>query len=110
MLICGFCGDKDIHETLRILQPFVTHALAVKTTNPRSLGPGELAANLEAVGIPATPCATLPVALDRAAATGEYDVLICGSLFLAGEALAALNAYPWPADRLAAAELLHPVC
>ena len=34
------------------------------------------------------------------------DTLICGSLFLAGEALAELDAFPWQADRFDAAEIL----
>ena len=33
--------------------------------------------------------------------------LVCGSLFLAGEALAALGAFPWAADRFDAAEILR---
>jgi hypothetical protein len=48
----------------------------------------------------------LPAAL--AAADGEVRTLICGSLFLAGEALVLLGAYPWDGDvRFDAAELLH---
>ncbi len=34
------------------------------------------------------------------------DTLICGSLFLAGEALAELGAFPWQTDRFDAAEIL----
>ncbi|MGN0854378.1 MAG: bifunctional folylpolyglutamate synthase/dihydrofolate synthase [Kiritimatiellia bacterium] len=107
-LICGFCGDKDVNETLRILKPFVARAFAVKTANPRALNPEELAGRLAAVGIPAEPCAALSEALARADDPDGRTILICGSLFLAGEALVALKAYPWPADRLDAAELLRP--
>lgn len=107
-LICGFCGDKDIDETLRILKPFVSRANAVKTNNPRSLAPEALAAHLAAVGIPAEPAESLSVALKQADTPDSRTVLICGSLFLAGEALVALHAYPWPTDRFDASELLSP--
>ena len=105
-LICGFCGDKDVDETLRILKPYVSRAVAVRTGNPRSLAPEELAARLVSVGIPAEPCGSLDAAIGRAAASGDRTVLVCGSLFLAGEALVALGAYPWPTDRFDASELL----
>jgi hypothetical protein len=48
----------------------------------------------------------LPAAL--ADADGEVRTLICGSLFLAGEALVLLGAYPWGDEvRFDASELLH---
>jgi len=34
-------------------------------------------------------------------------VLVCGSLFLAGAALVALDAFPWPCDRRDMNELLR---
>ena len=102
-LIAGFCGDKDIDATLQILKPLISRAFAVKTSNPRSLSPAEIAAKMNAAGIPATPCYSLPDAIDRSSG----QTLICGSLFLAGEALVALNVYPWPATRLDPSELLR---
>ena len=107
-LVCGFCGDKDIDETLRLLKPHVARALAVRTGNPRSVSPGALAAHLAALGIPSEPCASLRDALSAAEKPENAGILVCGSLFLAGEALVALGAYPWPADRFDASELLRP--
>jgi hypothetical protein len=49
-------------------------------------------------------CTSLSEALDR---SGPGTTLVCGSLFLAGEALAELGAYPWPADRSDPNELLR---
>ena len=113
-LVCGFCGDKDIDETLRILKPHVARALAVRTNNPRSLSSEELVARLSAAGIPAEPFASLGAALaalDRPVSrSAGVSALVCGSLFLAGEALVALGAYPWPTDRFDASELLRPAC
>lgn len=103
-LIAGFCGDKDIDATLQILKPLVSRAFAVKTSNPRSLPPSEIAAKMNAAGIAAAPCASLQEAMARSSG----QTLICGSLFLAGEALVALGAYPWPSSRLDPSESLKP--
>ena len=115
-LIAGFCGDKDVDETLRILAPLVGKGIAVRTNNPRSLAPEELAQKMESAGISAISCDSIRLALEKLGSvpkkTGSVpkceavDVLICGSLFLAGEALAALGAFPWQTDRFDAAEIL----
>ena len=115
-LVAGFCGDKDVDETLRILAPLVKKGIAVRTNNPRSLDPAELARKMESAGISAISCDSVQLALEKlgsvpkktGAVPGDeaVDVLICGSLFLAGEALAALGAFPWQTDRFDAAEIL----
>jgi dihydrofolate synthase/folylpolyglutamate synthase len=115
-LVAGFCGDKDVDETLRILAPLVKKGIAVRTNNPRSLDPVELARKMESAGISAISCDSVQLALEKLGSvpkiTGSVpkceavDVLICGSLFLAGEALAALGAFPWQTDRFDAAEIL----
>ena len=46
ILVAGFCGDKDADRVLRILGPFVRHAFAVHTGNPRSLSATETAARM----------------------------------------------------------------
>ena len=91
-LIAGFCGDKAVGEVLSILAPLVSRAYAVKTANPRSLPAEEVAALMRAASIPAEPCASLTEAF---ASVSSEPVLVCGSLFLAGEALVKLGAYPW---------------
>ena len=108
-LIAGFCGDKDVDETLRILAPLVGKGIAVRTNNPRSLAPEELARKMESAGIPAISCDSIHLALEKMGSVPSgsgADALICGSLFLAGEALAELDAFPWQADRFDAAEIL----
>ncbi len=123
-LIAGFCGDKDVGEVLSILAPLVTRGFAVKTNNPRSLSAEETAAKMREAGIDAVACPSLKEAIRRASpAPGTRHqrrsrastsggaaqaplTLICGSLFLAGEALAELGAFPWQADRFDAAEIL----
>ena len=103
-LIAGFCGDKDVREVLRILKPVVGRAIAVRTNNPRSLSAEELAAMMREEGIAAAAAASLPEAI---AMSGDDQTLICGSLFLAGEALVALGAYPYSADRFDPSEQLR---
>lgn len=102
-LVFGACADKDVDRVLMILKPFVTCAIAVKTTNPRSLSATALAAKMNSLGIETTPAATLDEAL---ALTLGAPTLIAGSLFLAGEAVVRLGAYPWGEGRFDPAEKL----
>ena len=104
-LVCGFCGDKDIGEVLSILAPLVKKGLAVKTNNPRSLSAEETAAKMRAAGIDASPCGSLREAIEHSNNPNTRTV-VCGSLFLVGEALVELGAYPWGASRFDPAELL----
>ena len=118
-LICGFCGDKDVDEVLSILAPLVKKGYAVRTNNPRSLSAEESAAKMRAVGIDAVACDSLKEAIRLSSRNAEHwpseatqpkayalRTLICGSLFLAGEALVELGAYPWGPVRFDKAELL----
>lgn len=106
-LVSGFCGDKDVAAVLRTLSPLVARGYAVKTSNPRSLSAAETAARMRAAGIDATACASLDEALAHSGAASAAkeqvaaapSALVAGSLFLAGEALAALGAVPAPSDR-----------
>lgn len=102
-LIFGACGDKDIGEVLSILAPFARRGFAVKTNNPRSLSAEETAAKMRAAGIEAEACSSFEDARQK---TRGERTLICGSLFLAGEALVALGAYPWGEARFDPAERL----
>ena len=103
-LVCGFCGDKDVNEVLSILAPFAKKGFAVRTNNPRSLSAEETAAKMRAAGIDAEACGSLADARRKA---GGTTTVICGSLFLAGEALVELGAYPWGSVRYDPAEKLR---
>ena len=111
-LICGFCGDKDVGEVLSILKPIVKKGYAVRTNNPRSLPAEETAAKMRAAGIDAVACGSLGEAMRLAGRETEdgrrieRKTLICGSLFLAGEALVELDAYPWGGSRFDPSEAL----
>lgn len=102
-LIAGFCGDKDVDAVLTILAPLVNQAFAVKTNNQRSLSAEDTAKKMCDHGIDARSVASLSEAISL---SGDMPTLICGSLFLAGEALVRLGGYPWQASRFDMAELL----
>ena len=112
-LIFGACGDKDVGEVLSILAPVAKKGYAVKTNNPRSLSAEDTAAKMRAAGIDAVACGSLGEAIGRTGrkaeggGPGERRTLVCGSLFLAGEALVELGAYPWGDARFDPAELLR---
>ena len=110
-LIAGFCGDKDVGQVLAILAPLVGKAFAVRTNNPRSLSAEDAAAKMRAAGMDAVACVSLRTAIRQAAQTPADGLrpvtLVCGSLFLAGEALVALGAYPESADRFDLPEALQ---
>ena len=111
-LVAGFCGDKDVGKVLATLSPLVARGYAVQTNNPRSLPAAETAAKMRAAGIEAEACGSLRAALDAArgrdAAGRRRTTLVCGSLFLAGEALVELGAYPWPAGPFDPSEAFSP--
>ena len=108
-LVAGFCGDKDVDGVLRTLAPHVSRGFAVMTNNPRSLSADETAARMRAAGIEGEACGSLAAALSRSRGNGGDPTLVCGSLFLAGEALVELGAYPWgDASRVDPSEALRP--
>jgi dihydrofolate synthase / folylpolyglutamate synthase len=96
--IAGFCGDKDIAAYLHRIAPLATCAFAVPVRNPRTLTPGQTLGQMNIAGLrDATDCASLEEALSRAntwAKNNNGVIVICGSLFLAGEALQLFKALP----------------
>ncbi len=112
-LVAGFCGDKDVLAYLRVLAPVVKRAWGVAMANARSLTAPQTVGMMRMAGIgEADAGKSIPETLDMArewAREADGVVLVCGSLFLAGEALVALDAFPWACDRSDANELLKEV-
>lgn len=94
-VVCGFCGDKDVSASLRILREVSDVGFAVPIRNPRSLPPERTAELMRGAGF-AEACAfnSLAEALECA----QDGTLVCGSLFLAGEALEDLGWVSRPSD------------
>ncbi|MCP3735292.1 bifunctional folylpolyglutamate synthase/dihydrofolate synthase [Sphingomonas sp. RP10(2022)] len=88
VLVLGMLANKDAAGVLRILAPSVARLVAVPVPGHAHHAPEALAALADSFGIPADTANDLPDALDRAARDGASVVLIAGSLYLAGEALA----------------------
>ena len=110
-LVTGFCGDKDVLTYLRVLAPAVKRAWGVATSNPRSLTANQTVGIMRMAGIDdADACESVQQALDKArawATLNEGVILVCGSLFLAGEALVVMHAFPWSSARSDANECLR---
>ena len=81
------------------MSALATHGWATPIRNARSLDPAETAERMLMAGFAAAEaCADLSEALAKALAWARANggtVVICGSLFLAGEALVELGAFPW---------------
>ncbi|MCL1887979.1 MAG: hypothetical protein FWF96_03810, partial [Kiritimatiellaeota bacterium] len=98
-MVAGFCQGKDIGAFVKILAPQTARAWAVEIASPRTESPSVVAGLMRRHGIKeAGVGATLHTALDAARAwalANNGRVLVCGSLFLAGEVLRAFDAVPW---------------
>lgn len=87
--ICGFCGDKDVSANLTLLREVADCGFAVAIRNPRTLQSKETALMMREAGFASVQeCGTIEEALSLA----PDGTVVCGSLFLAGEALEILRA------------------
>ena len=95
-LVLGMLANKDVEAVIGILSPSVGHVVAIPVPGRAHHAPESLAAIARTFGNTADIAATPADALDRIAATGTapHLVLIAGSLYLAGEVLAANDQPP----------------
>jgi dihydrofolate synthase/folylpolyglutamate synthase len=90
-VVFGAMGDKDVAAMLDALEGRVAVAHTAAADSPRAMGATEVAGLItERLGIPATPHASVSAAVAAARASGTH-VLITGSLYVVGEARAALG-------------------
>ena len=104
-LVCGMCGDKDSAGFMREIAPVAGKVWTVPLATPRGRPPEELAAFARGAGIrevAVAPSVRAGIAAARAdAAAAGLPVVIAGSLYLAGEVLAAREgAAPDPGELL----------
>ncbi len=92
-LVLGVLADKDLPAMLAALLPLAARVIAVPVRSPRSAAVDEVRTAVRGLA-PELPCAAArDVASALAAAEASPErVLLCGSLFLVGEALAQLEA------------------
>lgn len=91
-LVIGVVEDKDVQGILSPLLPHADRVVAVTPSIPRGLPSGELAALCGKLGIQAEDGGSLADGLEMACAEARPGdlILVCGSLFIVGEARARL--------------------
>ena len=97
-VILGMMRDKDIAAVCRALAPLAARAVAVPVRNPRAVPPGEIrdALALVAPGVETHLAVSLADAFDYARSYPAEVILVTGSFFLVGEALALLTGQEAP--------------
>ena len=95
-LVLGMLANKDASAMLRALAPVAAGLIAVPVPGHEHHPPLALVAQARGLGLMAEAAPDVATALDRVAATmtAPGPVLILGSLYLAGDALAANNELP----------------
>jgi len=97
VLVVGMLASKDREGFLRNFTGLARRLIAVPIHQDKTVPAEEVAQTARAIGIPADACADVPAALSR---IGDLDldppprILITGSLYLAGEVLAANGTPP----------------
>ncbi len=90
VLIAGMMNTRapeEVFEPLKALNPVALLALTIPG-EANALPAQEIAARASAIGLPARPVASIRAALREAAKVPNARVLVCGSLYLAGDVLA----------------------
>jgi dihydrofolate synthase/folylpolyglutamate synthase len=96
VLVCGMLKTKDPDAFFAALAPLAPRVFTVPFEGEAVIPPVALAAAARAQGLAAGACPDLDQALDRALASAARPrVVICGSLYLAGEVLAR-SPETWP--------------
>jgi dihydrofolate synthase/folylpolyglutamate synthase len=92
-LVFGAMRDKAIAEMAEVLFPLAEHVIATQPANPRAASPEEIRSAAARTGAAVLPEADVAAALTRARAlaTERGIVVICGSIYLIGEALQCLS-------------------
>ena len=88
--VMGVMADKDYQNVLEITAPYAKSYVAVQTHSYRALDRSELGDLISAKGIPVTVAGSVEEGIDIAVKAQKPDeiVVIFGSLYLAGDALA----------------------
>ncbi len=97
-LIFGAVRLKDAAGMLRELRPIAGRIIFCGVDSPRAVPPAELAAGFCPDGIPVFVAGSVRAAIEVAKGEGARQILVAGSLFLAGETLALLSEVPHEAS------------
>ncbi|MGB9742672.1 MAG: bifunctional folylpolyglutamate synthase/dihydrofolate synthase [candidate division WOR-3 bacterium] len=93
ILIYGSLRNKLLKKTLLPLAPYIDTAIAVAPDSPRAVAPPTIKAIFTRLRVPAETAPDLKAALNRARelTAGRLPIVIAGSFYLAGPALALLQ-------------------
>lgn len=86
--VMGMLGDKDVEGAISIIKESFRRIYTTPVSNPRTMTAEELRDKLASLGADAKACNTPQAAFDKAVKAAKAEngaVLICGSLYLAGE-------------------------
>ncbi|HEX8297243.1 MAG TPA: folylpolyglutamate synthase/dihydrofolate synthase family protein [Chthoniobacteraceae bacterium] len=100
-LVIGVLADKDARGILAELLPISARVITVPVQNPRSLAPEELRSIAQSLSAAESAAAGDLAAAIQLAEQAPEPILICGSLFLIGEALAHFDSNGSPVERSA---------
>ena len=93
VFLVSIMADKDAGEMLRLLLPLAKAFVTVTAPSPRAIPAADLAARIEALGGSAEPAASIPAAVERAAALAAGGpAAALGTLYFSGEVRQAVAA------------------
>jgi dihydrofolate synthase / folylpolyglutamate synthase len=92
LLVFGIMSDKDVAGVTSLLFPLFDEIIATDPYAPRSEPPANLVRMAESLGVRASAANRVEDAIERALLSGKRTILIAGSLYLAGAAIAILDA------------------
>jgi dihydrofolate synthase/folylpolyglutamate synthase len=99
--VMGIMADKDIKSIIRLISPVADYIICTRPDYYRAADPGRIMTEVSVLGTRGEAVGSLPEAIEkaRAMASSRDLILITGSLFTVGEALAILDPekyYPDP--------------
>ena len=85
--VTGVMADKDVESILGLIVPLAEQFFTVRPNNPRAMKAEELAERISALGVKATPCASVAEGVAKAVAAEGPEGVACalGSLYMSGE-------------------------
>ena len=87
VFVTGVMADKDVEHILGLIVPLAKRFYTVTPNNPRAMQADVLAGRIQAMGVEALPCGSIPQAVQAAMDFAGRDGVACalGSLYMSGE-------------------------
>ena len=87
VFVTGVMADKDVEHILGLIVPLAKRFYTVTPNNPRAMQAGVLAQRIQAMGVEALPCDSIPQAVQSAMDFAGKDGVACalGSLYMSGD-------------------------